>query len=36
MGSAFLDYVSAHVLFSIVPAFFLEEAIASLLKKGGK
>lgn len=31
--SAFLDYVSAHVLFSIVPAFFLAGAIASLLKK---
>ncbi|HRR54527.1 MAG TPA: permease [Candidatus Methanomethylicus sp.] len=31
--SAFLDYISAHVLFSIVPAFFLAGAIASLLKK---
>jgi len=30
--SAFLDYISAHVLFSIVPAFFLAGAIA-LLKK---
>ena len=28
-----LDYMSAHVLFSIVPAFFLAGAIAALLKK---
>jgi len=31
--SAFLDYVSAHVLFSIIPAFFLAGAIATMLKK---
>jgi uncharacterized membrane protein YraQ (UPF0718 family) len=31
--NAFLDYVSAHVLFSIIPAFFLAGAIAALLKK---
>ena len=28
-----LDYISAHVLFSIIPAFFLAGAIAALLKK---
>jgi len=31
--SALMDYVSAHVLFSIIPAFFLAGAIAALLKK---
>jgi uncharacterized membrane protein YraQ (UPF0718 family) len=31
--NAFLNYVSAHVIFSIIPAFFLAGAIASLLKK---
>jgi len=31
--NTFLEYVSAHVLFSIIPAFFLAGAIAALLKK---
>lgn len=31
--SSLMDYVSAHVLFSIVPAFFLAGAVSALLKK---
>ncbi len=31
--AALLDYISAHVLFSIIPAFFLAGAIATLLRR---